>query len=108
MTRDEAIDVLESIAELYPNFQITERKGNLFIPILMKMDYHGVMKKLSHYAQANPFPPMIADIAVFAPEKNTYLERIKRWQEEADNVPPEVKKCFREQMQKLIQEKSGS
>ncbi len=52
MTRDEAIDVLESIAALYPNFEMTERKGNLLIPMLMKKDYQGVMKHL--YVKRSP------------------------------------------------------
>ncbi|WP_277680081.1 replicative helicase loader/inhibitor [Gracilibacillus dipsosauri] len=106
MKRDEAIDVLESIAALYPNFEMTERKGNLLIPVLMKMDYQGVLKQLSDYAASNPFPPTIAAIAAYPPEGNPYLARMKRWKEEADNVPREVKQRFRVQVQTLIKEKT--
>ncbi|SHM75893.1 replicative helicase loader/inhibitor [Gracilibacillus kekensis] len=108
MTRDEAIDVLESIAALYPNFEMTERKGNLLIPVLMKMDYQGLLKQLSDYAASNPFPPTIAAIADYPPEDNVYLTRMKRWKEEAGNVPLEVKQRFRVQMKTLIKEKAKS
>ncbi|MRG87620.1 hypothetical protein [Salinibacillus xinjiangensis] len=43
MTYEEAVQILESITELYPKFTITEQKAQLLIPMLTKMNYRQVM-----------------------------------------------------------------
>jgi len=107
MNRNEAIDVLETIRDIYPKFNVTERKAKILLPQLTPMDYGLVMEKLSAYVAANPFPPTIAEIAAYPPEENEYLDRISKWREEAAQVPDGVKQSFHEQMVKLLKEKTN-
>ncbi|RWZ54563.1 hypothetical protein EQV77_14945 [Halobacillus fulvus] len=107
MNHNQAIEVLETISELYPRkFDITERVAKILIPKLLKMDFDGVIGKLSDYAVSNPFPPTVSDIAVYPPEENRHLERMKEWEEEAAEVSDEVRKLFLKKLNSLAEEKS--
>lgn len=105
MERNQALEILKTINEIYPRFNLTERKIKILLPELEKMDYKRVMAKLSDYMTSNPFPPTLADIAAYAPEENKHLEEMKQWQREAEQVPDEVKQQFQRKMQQLIREK---
>ncbi len=107
MKYKEAVDVLETIAELYPSrFEISKKKAMILIPQLEKMDYKGVMDNLSNYVAEKPFPPTIAEIASYPTEKNNHLEKVEQWKQEAKQVSPETKKKFQQQLQELAKEKS--
>ncbi|MYL50280.1 hypothetical protein GLV98_12350 [Halobacillus litoralis] len=107
MNQRQAVEVLETIHELYPrNFDVTDKKMALFIPQLKKMDYKGVMRKLSDFATKHPYPPTLAEIAVYPPQKNEALEKMRRWEEEAKQVPEETKQHFRQEIKKLMRDKS--
>src|SRR5699024_6296685 len=107
MNRNEAIDVLETIRDIYPKFDVSERKATILLPQLAPMDYGLVMEKLSASVAANPFPPTIAAIAAYPPEENEHLDKISKWREEAAQVPDGVKQAFQAQMIKLLKEKSN-
>ncbi|MUV38780.1 hypothetical protein JNUCC1_02651 [Lentibacillus sp. JNUCC-1] len=108
MTQDEALDILETIKEVYPKFQVTPKKVAVLVPPLKKMDYQGVLDKFSHHVANSPYAPTLADIAAYPPEENLYLEQMKQWRAEAAKVSPEVKERFRVAMHKLIKEKTGT
>ncbi|MFD2923102.1 hypothetical protein [Halobacillus naozhouensis] len=104
MDHREALEVLETISELYSNkFEITKRVADILIPELMEMDFPGVMKKLSAFAARNVFPPTLSEIAVYPPEKNTTLEKIQQWEQEAASVSAETKQRFLKQLQQLVE-----
>lgn len=107
MTEHEAIEVLETIDELYPRFQLSKRKAKVLLPHLKQMEFDGVMNKLFVYVSENAYPPTIAEIAVYPPEPNHHLEELQRWKEEAAKVPQEVKDKFHQAIQQLLKEKSG-
>lgn len=102
MTEEESFDVLKTIAELYPRYELTKRKAQILLPQLQKMEYDGVLKKLSAYVAEHPHAPTIAEIAVYPPEENKHLKMMKEWQAEADKVSEETKQQFRLQMQQLL------
>ncbi|MCP3027632.1 hypothetical protein [Halobacillus sp. A5] len=107
MRHEEAADVLETIEELFGGkFVITERKIEVFIPQLMKMEYKPVMEKVFDYASRYPFPPTLADIAVYPPQSNDYLKKKKQWDEEAAQVPEETKRRFEEKFAALLKKVS--
>lgn len=108
MTKEEALEILKSIDEMYPRFQLTKRKAMLLIPNLMNMDYDGVMKNLSAYVMENPYPPILNEIAAYAEEADHVLAEIEAWQEEAKKVSPEVKERFRKQFATFVRKKRGS
>lgn len=104
MNRMEAVDVLRTIAALYPKFHVTDRLGKIWIPQLEKMDYAGVMDNLSTFAAYHPYPPTLAEIASYLPEPNRLEEKMKVWEEEAQKVPESLKEHFRKEFEKLMEE----
>lgn len=104
MTQDQAVDILETMAELYPKFELSRKKAQILLPQLRKMDYQGVLDKLSAYVADHPYAPTIAEIAVYLPEENGQLQLMKEWQAEAEKVTEETKSRFRLQMHKLLGE----
>ena len=106
MDKEQGIEVLETIKEVYPKFEITKRKAKVLVPALMRLDYDGTMRKLQDYILENPFPPAISDIAVFPPASQRPEEqewrKIERFREEAKKVRPETREKFRREMKKLL------
>lgn len=84
MNREQAMDILERIAGAYSNFEIYDKRIEVWCDQLEKMPYEPVKHKLKDYTGANNFPPTIADIAVFPPPKNEFLEKVRRWEAEAE------------------------
>jgi len=105
MNRNQALEILQMINEIYPKFNLTERKVEIMLPELEKMDYERVKTRFSEYMTTSPFPPTLADLAAYAPEENKTLKQMEQWRKEAEKVPAEVKLQFREKMQQLIREK---
>ncbi|GGM43294.1 hypothetical protein GCM10011351_31570 [Paraliobacillus quinghaiensis] len=107
MNNDQALEVLGTIAELYPKFDISKRKVAILLPKLKKMDYSKVMKKLSAYAAEHPYAPTLSEIAVYPPETNIYLEQQRpQWEKEAALVSEETKIEFKQQLNTLFREMS--
>ncbi|RLL43914.1 hypothetical protein D8M04_13500 [Oceanobacillus piezotolerans] len=104
MMQKEAVEILETISEFYPTFELTKRKAKVLISHLLLMDYEGVKNNLIIYIAKSPYAPKLSDIAVYPPEPNMHLEKWKKWEEEAKKVPEEVKQNFREQFDKLLKE----
>lgn len=103
MTYEEAVEVLETMEDLYQGkFNLTKRLLNFLIPQLDKMEFDGVMGKLFDHALAYPFPPTLADIAYHLQEQNENLDQVKQWEEEAAKVPEEVKQRFEEMFEELV------
>jgi hypothetical protein len=101
MDRCEAIQVLETISDFYPKFEVTKKKAQLLIPQLNQMSHKLVMEKLFAHVAVCPYPPTIAEIAAYPVKSNDHLEEIKRWRVEASKVPDDVKQAFHQQMLKL-------
>ncbi|WP_101841954.1 hypothetical protein [Halobacillus sp. Marseille-P3879] len=107
MNYDQAVEVLQMIRELYPGkFEVSKTKAAVMIPQLEKMEFEPVKKKLSEYAGQYPFPPTLADIAVYPPIKNPYLEKMKKWDQEAEEVSDETKQLLQEKLDELIRKVS--
>ena len=107
MTKEEAIEVLKTINEMYPRFNLTKRKAVMLIPNLKKMDYQGVMKNLSVFVMESPYPPILSEIAAYPDDEDSHLDEKEKWQEEAKKVSPEMKAQFREAFQKFLETKAG-
>ena len=106
MTTDEAMEVLYTIHEMYPKFNLTERKAKLLVPNLKKMNFRGVMKKLGEHVMHHPYPPRLNEIAVYEAnegKEESHFTEIEQWEEEARKVTPEMRRRFREQFEKLCQ-----
>lgn len=106
MTREEVIELFKVIKSVYPTFEVSSTKVDTWARMMHKMDFKRVMAKAEHHTMENKFPPTIAEIAAYAPEKNNHLEKMKKWEREASNVPQEVKENFRRQMEQLFKDKA--
>ncbi|WP_226582153.1 hypothetical protein [Halobacillus litoralis] len=107
MTYQEAVEVLKTIEEVYGDqFPLTKRKVALMIAQLEKMDYEPVMNRLSEHVTESPFPPKLADIAVYKVPENKTLEKMKQWKKEADEVSDETKQMFKEKVNELLRKVS--
>jgi len=106
LNREQVIELFKFIKSVYPTFEVSSKKVDVWTKVMRDMDYYRVMKRAEEYVVENKFPPTIADIAAYAPPKNETLKQMKQWRKEAEQVPTEVKLRFREKMKQLIEEKS--
>lgn len=107
MDRDQVIELFKLIKNVYPTFEVTTEKVDSWTRLMKKMDFKRVMARAEQHTMENKFPPTIAEIAAYAPEKNEHLEKMKQWEREASKVPQEVKENFRRQMEKLFKDKAN-
>ncbi|RDW17500.1 hypothetical protein CWR48_13320 [Oceanobacillus arenosus] len=107
MLQQEAIEVLKTINEMYPKFNLTKRKAAMLLPNLKEMDYPGVMRNLSLFIMQSPYPPMLSEIAAYPEVADSHIEEMLKWHEEAEKVPPELKKQLLEAFEKLVEKKAG-
>ena len=69
MTKTEAVKLLTLIESVYPHFLVKDEMVLLWLQLCSKMDYEKMLEKLKTHIRKNPYPPMIADIAVFLLEE---------------------------------------
>lgn len=105
MNRDQALDVLDTIDDLYEKYDLTQRKVKILLPQLMKMDYDRVLQRLSSFVAEYSYAPTLAEIAAYPPVPNTFVEQVQQWKLEADQVPEETKRQFKEQIEQLFKER---
>ena len=82
MDKKELIQVLATIESVYPQFKISDETVLMWLRVAKEMDFRLVMKKLTAHIAKHPFPPVLAEIAVFQETENQFLQQTKRWEEE--------------------------
>ncbi len=82
MDHMEAIQILEKIESIYAQFRISDETITLWIKSLSGMDYNRVLQNLMSYIAKSPFPPTISDIAAFCEKRNSFLDKMKQWEQE--------------------------
>ncbi|MED4126465.1 hypothetical protein P4641_21250 [Halalkalibacterium halodurans] len=104
MTRDQAIEILQMIAELYPRFELSKAKAQVMLPALERMEYQGVLDRLEQHVAEKPYAPTLAEIAAYPREENQVLDRYQRYAEEARRNPPtdDQKRAFKKQFEALF------
>jgi hypothetical protein len=112
MNRSEVKELFQIIGSVYPSFipndeRFLTAKVNTWTNLMKDMDYKRVIAKAEEHARLNKFPPTIAEIAAYAPEKNEHLEKMKQWEKEAADVPQSVKNEFKRTMEQLFKEKGN-
>jgi len=106
LNREQVIELFKFLKSVYPTFEVSSKKVDVWTKVMSNMDYDRVIKKAEGYVVENKYPPTIADLAAYAPPKNETLKKMERWEHEAEQVPDHVKKQFRDKLKQLIQEKS--
>lgn len=82
MDKKEVIQVLATIESVYPQFKISDETVLMWLRVMKEMDCKLVMKKLTAHIAKHPFPPVLAEIAVFQERENQFLQRTKHWEQE--------------------------
>ncbi|GAK01486.1 hypothetical protein [Geomicrobium sp. JCM 19055] len=107
MTEEQALYIMESISDVYPRFELSEKKIEFMIPGLLKMEYTKVVDNLKRHVAEKPFPPTLSEIAAYPSAENDTLAKMEQWEQEAANVPQETKDQFRKELQRLMKEKGN-
>ncbi|MBM4764572.1 replicative helicase loader/inhibitor [Bacillus sp. B15-48] len=82
MEKHEVLKILEQIQSMYPNFKISDETLLIWINMCRKMEYSQVNNRLMAHIAKSPFPPVIAEIAVYRKEENDFLNQLKQWESE--------------------------
>jgi hypothetical protein len=62
MTRDELKNIFKLLVNVYPNFEVSSEKLNIWYEFLKNNDYQSVLNNTKEYVLTNRFPPSIADL----------------------------------------------
>lgn len=106
MKQTEAINVLKTIKEIYPKYDICKKKASILIQELLPMDYSLVLGRLAKHVATHPFPPTISEIAAYSEQRDDQINKLKKWRQEAEEVPPELREPFYQQMLELMRRTS--
>lgn len=88
MNSNEASEILLMIKEVYPKWELTETKLKALVPVLLKMDYPGVVDNLHEHIASKPFAPTMNEIAAYPKVADKTQEKIKAFEREAEENPP--------------------
>ncbi|WP_066253259.1 replicative helicase loader/inhibitor [Neobacillus drentensis] len=79
MSKEEVVKLLILIESVYPNYIFKDEVVQLWFQFCSEMDYEKVLSKVKNHIRKSPFPPAIADIAVFSFEENDFPETLQKW-----------------------------
>jgi hypothetical protein len=79
MTKEEVVKLLILIESVYSNCVLKDETVQQWFQFCSEIDYEKVMTKLKIHIRKSPFPPAIADIAVFSYEENDFPTTLQEW-----------------------------
>jgi Loader and inhibitor of phage G40P len=82
MTKSEVVNILILIESVYSNFVFKDETVLQWFQFCSEMDYEKVLAKLKNHIRKSPYPPAIADIAVFPFEENHFPATLQEWMKE--------------------------
>lgn len=62
MTRDQLKTVFKILANVYPNFEVSSEKLDIWHEFLKDQDYDVVLERVKTHVKEKKFPPTIADL----------------------------------------------
>jgi hypothetical protein len=79
LTKEEVVKLLILIESVYPNCVFKDETIQQWFEFCSELDYEKVMAKVKNHIRKSPFPPAIADVAVFPIEENDFPETLQKW-----------------------------
>lgn len=79
MTKEEVVKLLVLIESTYPRCIFKDETVQQWLQFCSDMDYERVMARLKNHIRRSPFPPAMADIAVWSFEQNEFPETLQEW-----------------------------
>ncbi|WP_261134781.1 replicative helicase loader/inhibitor [Bacillus sp. Marseille-Q3570] len=86
MNKKQTIEVFKTIRDVFPSFEVTQRKIDLWTSLLKNDNPALVMRNTENHLKNEKFPPAIAHISApksYEMEKKAYQLKVKKWEEEA-------------------------
>lgn len=83
MTRDEVKGLFKFLKYVYPNFEVSSEKVDIWHELLADQDLNEVMRKAKDHAKTNKYPPSVAEL--YTPkhkEENEFLKQYRQWLKE--------------------------
>jgi hypothetical protein len=83
--RDEVKEIFKILKNVYPQFEVTSEKLNVWSNFLKDQNPAVIMKNVERFVLESKFPPTIADLRERRVEaySSTVLDQIKEWEKNA-------------------------
>lgn len=82
MTRDEVKELFKFLKYVYPNFEVSSEKVDIWTELLADQDFEEVMRRAKEYVTENKYPPTVADLYVSKTQQNEFLKQYQQWLKE--------------------------
>jgi hypothetical protein len=79
LTKEELVKLLVLIESVYSNCIFKDTTIQQWFQFCSEMNHDKVQAKLKNHIRKSPFPPIIADIAVFDFDKNDFQGTLQEW-----------------------------
>jgi Loader and inhibitor of phage G40P len=79
MTKKEVMELLVLIESIYSNCTFKDETIQQWFEFCTEMDYEKVKANVKNHIRRSPFPPTIADIAVFSFDDNDFPTILQEW-----------------------------
>lgn len=85
MTREEVKEIFKIIKNIYPQFEVTSEKLDVWSRFLKDQNPAIIMRNTERFVLDNKFPPTIADLRERKLEayNSNILDKIKEWEKHA-------------------------
>ena len=89
MDRKHVIEVFKVIKGVYPSFEVSTEKVDLWTRLLKDQNPAIIMRNAERYVLNQKFPPTIADLREVRLEahSNDFLQKVKEWEKNASGKP---------------------
>lgn len=89
MDRKQVIEVFKLLKSVYPNFDVSTEKVDIWTRLLKDQNPAIVMKNAERYVLTQKYPPTIADLRETNTESRSddFLKKIRQWEREAVGKP---------------------
>jgi hypothetical protein len=79
VTKNEVVKLLVLIESVYSHCMTKNETVMHWFNFCSEMDYNKVLVKLKDHIRKSPYPPTIANLALFNHENNEFPARLERW-----------------------------
>lgn len=85
MDKENVKEVFKIIKSVYPSFEVTSEKLNVWTRLLSDQEADVVIKNTESYAANNRFPPTISELRQENRKERdkSYIDKIKEWENNA-------------------------
>lgn len=85
MNREEVKEVFKVLKAVYPQFEVTSEKLDIWTRFLKDQNIAVIMRNAERFVLENKFPPSIADLRERKMEaySSNILDKIREWEEHA-------------------------